>query len=183
MDLQGFMNIIKGIKSAYPQFNVVDTKEGIQMWHAILKDIPDKVLTMAVHNHIATEHYPPSIAQIRTKALEIMTPQQEQNLNGWGLVEKAIRIYGYYRATEALEYIDQHDKTAGVITRQFGFQNLCVSETQMADRAHFLKLYEPAKEKETKYNSLPTALKQAQQQLSQNRYDELQNLKQQKLGS
>ena len=153
MDRGQFTNLMKGLKSAYPNFSFVDSKEGMEMWYTMLKDLDYKLLSVAIQTHIATSKYPPSIAEIR----EITSaPLEDKDWSeGWELVLKAIRQYGTWRIEEALEFISEQDPLAADIAKRLDFKELCLSENLATDRANFRMAYEKQKEYDAKYEALP----------------------------
>ncbi len=52
---------------------------------------------MAIQKYMTSERFPPTIADIRTKATEIIAPAEESmsELQAWALVQRALRNSGY----------------------------------------------------------------------------------------
>lgn len=156
---ENFGNLIKALKSAYPNFKIIENKIAFEMWLSMLQDIPLDMLQEAVYKHMATEEYPPSIAQLRKKALSAEVDLKDWS-EAWGLFGKSVSKFGLYRATEALNWIREQDPLAANIIQRFGYQELCESDNQMADRAHFKTAYMSEQEKEVEYAQLPPQYRQ-----------------------
>ena len=139
-----FAYLIAGIKSAYPSFKLND-KEQIRFWYACLKDLNITKLEQAVQLHIQNSKFPPTISELR----ELCQTKQETLDAGeaWQKVLSAIALYGRSQGGKALLSFD--DVTAACVKR-LGWEQLCNSTNQMVDRAHFIKMFDKAQEREKK---------------------------------
>ena len=61
--------LFKQIVLAYPMFRVPEemAKEQVAMWHQHLKDVPYETALRILGEHIATERFPPTIADFRSR--------------------------------------------------------------------------------------------------------------------
>ncbi|NDL68496.1 replicative helicase loader/inhibitor [Anaerotalea alkaliphila] len=147
------------LKAAYPRFYADLSKQeaegAINLWTMMLADYQYPVVQVAVQQYVATSQYPPTIAEIRRALVGAVQGPGTSPDEAWGQVQKAIRRFGYSRQEEALASMDK--VTAGIV-RNMGWMNLCMSENQMADRAHFLKLYQAAAEEEKRNQVIPLEL-------------------------
>ena len=168
MDRKKFFNIIKGIKSVYPNFGV-KSQEQAEFWYTMLSDLSYEELSIAVQKHISLNKWPPTVADIREQS---MTTKEEllTGSDAWGEVQRVIRRYGSYREKEALESLDPVVRKT---VEGIGFKHLCLSESMMVDRAHFLKLYENNLERKKNDSMLSLELKQ---KVSQERLQARDNL-------
>lgn len=139
MNKAEFKNIAFAISTAYPNSSLFQSRESAEFWYKLLQDIDYDIAQNAVTEHISTNKFPPSIAEIREKC----TKRYGKGIPDWGTawesVLKAIRKYGWPEELKALESMD--DLTRKCVKR-LGYQNLCGSENFMADRANFRMLYE-----------------------------------------
>lgn len=140
------------IKSAYPTFNIMPDRYSIQLWYRMLGDIDFKICETALQELIATQTYPPQIAEIRAKCAEYTLPQIKDAGEAWGDVQRAIRKYGYYRSEEALESLEGPTKDA---VERIGFRELCLGDNQIANRAHFFKIYDAIAQRKINEARLP----------------------------
>lgn len=131
-----FMKIAEVLKTAYPKENLIPSKEAMQVWYAMLKDIDYKTAQAAVKAYIALKKFPPTIADIRAMA----TPKDDWS-DAWGEVQTAIRRYGWARPKEALESMSE--KTRAIVKR-FGWQEICTAENVGVLRGQFRAAYEAA---------------------------------------
>ena len=69
--------IVSMIVKAFPRFTIVQDKEGMDLWHECLSDIPYEDARECVIESIKTKEFPPAIAEIR-KAYEEMLDQRKK---------------------------------------------------------------------------------------------------------
>lgn len=147
MSKKELMLLIAALKSNYQnwQFNTDDVST-MMIWYESLKHIPYEVAQAGVLKLIATDEFYPNIAKILKSCDSIVRAQSTDPTEAWGLVQRAIRNFGYMRAEEALESLP-HDVARAVINMG-GWQTLCESENIEADRAHFYKTIENIERRE-----------------------------------
>lgn len=154
MEKEEFARLVKGLKESYPNFKMIESKEGFEMWYAMLKDIPYPAVSRSVCRYIATNKYPPSIADIRQGiAEETQGGIHRDWSSGWSLVLRSLSLYGYYRGEEALEWIAKQDPTAAAVAKRLRYQDICMSENISVERANFRMAYEQLQE-QIKYTSM-----------------------------
>jgi hypothetical protein len=107
----------------------------VELWLSMLGEYDFQIVGMAVKRHIAKSVYAPKIAEILECIADITNEPTILPLDAWGEVTRAIRRYGYMRESEAMESMSEDTKH---MVRQIGYQTLCQSENEMADRAHFM---------------------------------------------
>lgn len=165
MNLNETSRILSVLAAAYPRFQVDEAGVTLKVWHRMLKDIDYKAAQLAAEKLILESPFPPSIADIRKAAAEVMTPPEERinSAQAWGEVEKAIRCFGYYREKEALESMSP--RTAKVV-KYMGWQEICLSDQPGVARGQFLKMYKTVSEREEKEKLLPISLKHEIQSLA-----------------
>lgn len=103
--------------------------------------------------------FAPAVGEIRKRALELR--QQTTGSGGppsgaeaWSEVLTLIQRRGYMHAPEAKDC--SHPAVHRAI-EVFGWMNLCKSETQMADRAHFIKFYEDVANRHRDHMATPAS--------------------------
>ena len=138
----GINSFIELLANAYPQSSIGKHTE--EIYQRMLSDIPPDVLKAATLQHIATSKYFPSIAELREIAFALSSEvsQMPTPFEAWEEVVSQIRRTGFYgkpvfsnkliaRAVDCLDW-----------------QVLCSSENSIADRAHFVRVYEQLLERE-----------------------------------
>jgi len=151
--LNEVVSVIGVLKLAYPSFGARLTEDEWaalpRVWHRLLRDIPFDLLDAAAAHYATTSGsaFPPSIAELRDMAFKVANPNRVSAEEAWGEVQKAIRQTGFYRAPEF------DDPAIGRAVQIIGWRALCLSENEMADRAHFFRVYQAVAERE-KHNAL-----------------------------
>ena len=153
-----FATLMAGLKSNYPnwQFDLQD-KNMMLFWYESLMDIPMQVLTAAVHKLISQEEFYPNIAKIRKAASEIINGEPVDETEAWGLDKKAIRSFGYARAEEA--YASLPVEVVQAIQAMGGWLEICSSENDEADRAHFYRTMKSINKRQELDNVVSIGLK------------------------
>lgn len=132
--------ILTMLEVAYDRFEVSGMPTKMELWHEMLSDLDYRLALTVVKKHISEEHFPPTIASIRKNVAEITNPGTQMTADqGWGEITKAIRKYGIYQEEEALASMSP---LTARIAKNMNWKEICMSENQMADRAHFIKMFE-----------------------------------------
>ena len=120
------------------------TPDKVLIWNEALKDLSVEELQNGIKTFCLAhkEIYPGTnvIAIIRSYALG--QHLQSNALDQWGQIVKAIRKCGFNQVPKFLNPITQK------VVSCMGWSNLYKSENSVADRAHFIKLFENEVEKE-----------------------------------
>jgi len=156
-------SILLGIlRVAYPRFyadiSPADVKVSVDTWTLMLSDTNLDVAKVALQRLIATSKFPPSIAEMRESIAAVQYPSMPDAGDAWGEVNEAIKNYGFYRQSEALASMREPVRLA---VERMGWRELCMSENSMADRAHFLRIYESMEKRSREEQQLPIAVKEA----------------------
>lgn len=147
MKFEQFKVLVKGMKAVYTSSNFLPDADSVKVWYELLKDIPYELANISIQRHMATNKFPPTVAEIREGVVKSVTKPLDW-ASGWDQVRKAISKHGMYRAQEAYNSMD--DITRNVVKR-LGWKEICGSENYMQDRANFRMTYEQeqARQKET----------------------------------
>lgn len=133
------------------------------MWANSFSDIPFHVALNAVQAHILKSQFAPTIAEIRLRCVEMISPKKIKTAQeAWEDVITAVKRFGYYRQSEAFEMLDERVKRA---VRVIGWQNICQSESIGIERANFIKFYDSYTGEEREQIIFPKALTDKIQQI------------------
>ena len=133
-----------------------------QTWYECLGDLDFKLVMAAVKKSIISSSYAPTIHDIRTSALELVTPVENKKspIEYWNEAFKMI-TRGTYMTQE------EFDKHSPVVKRFFGNNVAQVKELAMTDiatintvtKGQFLKQIDLLQTREKENNLLPESLK------------------------
>lgn len=128
--------LITALALMYPAVQIGE--QTITVYVNALKDVPLNALSAAVEQAGSEAEFFPSVAEIRKRVFQITSPLAE-NPNGmakWGEVKAEMRRSGFYRVPKF------EDPLVARVVRALGWQELCSSENEEADRAHFARIYD-----------------------------------------
>lgn len=143
-----------------------------QTWYECLGDLNFTLVMAAVKKNIISSSYPPTIHDIRTAALELITPQDNKKtpIEYWNEAFKMI-TNGTYMTQE------EFDKHSEVVKKFFGNNVGQVKELAMTDvttistvtKGQFLKQIEILQTRERETNLLPESIKQVMLGITNNK--------------
>jgi len=155
------IELLAVLQAAYHRFYADTTQkqrdEAVSVWNIMLSDIPLEVAKLALYRLIATLKFPPTIAEMRESIATVRYEPLPDAGDAWGEVNQAIKRYGGYREKEALESLREPVRS---VVQRMGWQELCTSENDIADRAHFLRIYEAMERRTHEHQQLPRALRE-----------------------
>ena len=164
MTAQEFATISAAIRAAWPSANIMPDKQSKEVWWTMLSDLDYRSCLMALKEHMSTCKFPPSIAELREKCAGMSQAPIRDWGEAWEDVKRAIRFKGMYREQEALEQLDEITQKC---VRRLGFQSLCTSENETADRANFRMIYEQEQRSQMMFRQLPPSLQEQKLKLQQ----------------
>lgn len=139
MDKREFGLFASALRTYYPREALLPNQQAMELWFRELKDIPYEVAEASLRKWVSTNKWSPSIAEIRATASNIRNGEIPDWGEGWNQVLKAIKRYGMYNVSGALDSLDP-------LTRQcverLGFKEICLSENIGNESARFRMLYE-----------------------------------------
>lgn len=136
--------LISAISGLYPESHYqkrdkTELKMQVELFHGMLKDIPFNIAFLSVQKHNAQSPFPPKICDIRKQVYKIMNPHIKTSGEAWGEALKSIQSYSPYANYDYLSNLSPLTRRTIEI---LGLQELAFSENMVADRAHFMKIYE-----------------------------------------
>ncbi len=127
------------LAAAYPNSQM--TGESLKVYRAMLSDIPIEVLNVAVQQSVAENEFLPVPATLRKMCLRLTQREEMNGFEAWEVVRAAIGAVGSYRKPNF------ENALIGQAVNCIGWSQLCRSENEVADRAHFVKVFEQLKER------------------------------------
>jgi hypothetical protein len=138
-DKQTFTRVAQVLRAVY--FKAAISDDTWLAYFMALADIPDVALVQAVSEHIAHNDEFPTIAGLRRLALAGQHPLPG---DAWGEVARRMQEVGRYRMP-----VFSHSLILQAVEQIGGWNALCESDNLVADRAHFLRIYEELVKRET----------------------------------
>lgn len=136
-------NFIKGMKFLGIAYNKEFNKEQCEVWYDFFKNEDYEVFRKAIKRIISKSQYLPSISEIKKEMSLISVPTLQLNADEeWEKVLNAVRRYGSYRQEEAMNSLNEYTRD---ITRQVGYNRICMSEAIQWERKEFIELFESNK--------------------------------------
>ena len=155
MNFDEFKRLVKGMKAVYTSQSFLPDANSVKIWYELLKDMPYEIANVSIQKHMATNKFPPTVAEIRSGAAEITSKPRDWS-DGWESFRKAVGRFGYYRREEAFASMDEITRK---VVKRLGWKELCMSENIMQDRANFRMVYEQEQNRATERAMLPEGLR------------------------
>lgn len=153
---------------AYPNYSKAANAMTRAVFQRILADVDDMLLESATLQWLSTAHaFHPTPGELRDMCHALIKSDDPTAEEAWGLVKKAIRTYGSYRKPEFAS------ETVAMTVEVMGWFELCMSENEEADRAHFWKIYRQIAERAKTDTMMLPAVKSNLQQLKAANVSEL----------
>ena len=168
MTREEFKILCKGMKAVYVQPTFIPDQDAFNMWYALLGDLNYDVLAMAIKKYMLTNKFPPTVAELREMATNIVGGEPLTWGESWERALSAVRKYGSYNKMEALDSLDPITRKC---VESIGYMELCLSENIMVERAHFQKIFEVYAKREQANKQIPMVLKEAISRLQINGVD------------
>lgn len=155
MTKQEFAQFAMALRTYYSKENLLPNNQAMELWYMQLQDIPYEIAEASLNKWVTTNKWSPSIADIREMAVTVKDGEKPLWSDGWEEVLMAIRKYGSYQESLALESMSEITRKA---VQRLGFRNLCMSEEIMADRANFRMVFDQIAEREQTAKQIPAKL-------------------------
>lgn len=156
-----FKILVKAMKAVYSSENFIADKDAFDVWYELLKDLSYEQANLAIQKYMATEKFPPTIADIRTKATEIIVPAEESmsELQAWALVYRAIENSGYH-SEEEFEKLPEACKIAvGTPANLKEWALMELNQVVTVEQSHFIRNYRTALQRMKEDAKLPEKMK------------------------
>ncbi len=162
MEKAEFAKWAAALQTYFPRFEIFPNEQAMELWYRELMDIPFELLTAALRAWVATEKWPPTIAELRERSAELVQGKAPDWGTAWKEVVAAIGRYGMARPEEALDSMSPMTQAA---VERIGWRDICLSETLDVIRAQFRQCYEIVSKREIEDRKMPAELKEAIQRL------------------
>ncbi len=167
MTKQEFATLVVAMQTMYGE-DFIGTEQALDVWYVLLHDLDYQILSKALQQYMLTNKFKPTVEELREIYAELVSPVISDWSEGWEKAGKAIGHYGMYQEKAAMESFDEVTRE---VVKRLGFQNICLSENIVADRARFAEIYQVIqRRKRTKVNvgsALPNLREMVQNRLAE----------------
>lgn len=162
------------LTTAYPEYGrdltIDQIRSQLKLYALFLRDIQPEVLEAAAVQYISNNKWFPKIAELREAALTLLTHNDLKAEEAWGEVKKLVRRFGSYGEWLPDEKCYRVPRSTYEPVNQaiaiMGWRELCGSENEAADRAHFFKIYGAVVERRNRVTMMLPELRELTQALS-----------------
>ena len=159
ISLEDFRTIMRGLIAAYPRDNFIPNEFTFNFWYAALHDLDYVTLKKAAQAYVMTEKFPPTIADIRRLACDMVLPADEIAAEEWNRLMKALGQAGSPDAVERWKKLPE-------VTREIvgGFSEfrewslLPATDLMTVQRPMFIKRFEEKERVKRFRGAVPTSL-------------------------
>jgi hypothetical protein len=133
-------SLVAMLMAAFPAATY--SEQTIRVYEQMVLDLDFELAKRAIHALIATARFLPAVSEIRAAAVDVADGPRLLGVEAWGHVCDAIRRVGVYH-----DPVFSDPLTAECV-ELMGWQHLCKSPNDAADRARFVELYNGLGERE-----------------------------------
>ncbi len=143
MTREEFAVLVKAMKAVYSSENFIADKDAFNVWYGLLQDLSYEQANLAVQKYMTSERFPPTIADIRAKATEIIAPVEESmsELQAWALVQKAIRNSAYHAEEEFAKLPEACQRAVGTAVNLKEWALMDSDQVATIEQSHFVRNY------------------------------------------
>jgi len=166
MTKQEYIKITLILDATYQKFpsfiNSLKNQDVLNTQYMLLKDLDYESLSNATLTWCQTEKFPPSIAELREQCYQNTTNSITVD-QAWGYFLKAVQDYNYNNEETIYKRLGVIDNKLEQVARNFGIRNIAMSDidNSMADRAHFIKLFNIVEVREKRTGMISDSVKEA----------------------
>lgn len=150
------------LQVVYPRYYAGQSEEekrqAVSLWHMMLEEHPYELVQQAVKSVIATNKFPPTVAEVIEKIGLLKSSGGMTELEAWGYISKAIRA-STYRAQEEWEKLPAELQriVSPDLLRSWAMVEGDNVETVL--QSNFLRTFRAAQERQRTYDAVPREVK------------------------
>lgn len=162
MERDEFKILVKSMKAVYAQPTFLPDQDAFNVWYALLKDLPYELVSMAIQRHMLTEKFPPTIADLRAKSIEVVERPAEDvsELEAWALVRRAIGNSNYHAEEEFARLPEACRIAVGSPANLREWAMMDLDQVETVEQSHFIRNYRAAAKRMTEDRKLPPAFRE-----------------------
>ena len=149
------------VQAAFPNYKPPDKTVAVNTWFLMLADYPYQQVQMALKAYIATDTsgFAPSIGQIIDNIQMINSHAEQNEMEAWSLVSKALRN-GNYKSREEFEKLPDLVKEAvGSHENIHNWAQADIKSVESVIQSNFIKSYRLVVNRQKEIQKLPKEIK------------------------
>ena len=155
------IELLMMVQAAFPNYKPPDKTVAVNTWFLMLADYPYQQVQMALKAYIATDTsgFAPSIGQIIDKMQMINSHAEQNEMEAWSLVSKALRN-GNYKSKEEFEKLPDLVKEAvGSPENIHNWAQADIKSVESVIQSNFIKSYRLVVNRKKEIQKLPKEIK------------------------
>lgn len=155
------IELLMMVQAAFPNYKPPDKTVAVNTWFLMLSDYPYQQVQMALKAYIATDTsgFAPSIGQIIDKMQMINNHAEQNEMEAWSLVSKALRN-GNYKSREEFEKLPDLVKEAvGSPENIHNWAQADIKSVESVIQSNFIKSYRLVVNRQKEMQKLPKEIK------------------------
>lgn len=162
MHIEEARKIIAVMMVSYPNFKPIDTELMATTWADMLAEYTYEQINTALRCYITSDKsgFAPAIGQIVDKIKTVSEPQQLNELEAWGLVDKAIRNSTYHAEEEFAKLPPIVQKAVGSPSQLFNWARSDIEALESVTQSNFLRTYRTVAKREDEVSRMPSQIRQ-----------------------
>ena len=155
------IELLMMVQAAFPNYKPQDKTVAVNTWFLMLADYPYQQVQMALKAYIATDTsgFAPSIGQIIDKMQMINSHAEQNEMEAWSLVSKALRN-GNYKSREEFEKLPDLVKEAvGSPENIHNWAQSDIKSIESVIQSNFIKSYRLVVNRQKEIQKLPKDIK------------------------
>ena len=158
MTREEFAIIVKALKAVYTSPSFIPDADAFNVWYEMFKDVDYKILNYSTRQYMLTGKYPPTIADLREIAANLMKKSDMPELEAWAIVSEAIRDSTYH-AQERFDAFPEAIKKAVGSASNLRAWGMSADYNENVTQSHFIKAYKNVLQREKGISVLTPDLK------------------------
>ncbi|GAA0082452.1 MULTISPECIES: replicative helicase loader/inhibitor [Clostridium] len=165
MTLEETIKILSIIKAAYPQWakdlKASDAKMMVTLWNDMLQDYEYNLVQVAIKKVIATNKFPPSVAEVIESINYITSGGKSEmtEIEAWGLVRKAIKNSAYNAEEEFNKLPEKIQQAIGSHNILHNWSQETVDGIEKVIGSNFMRSYKATVIRKKEEKQLPSSIK------------------------
>lgn len=154
--------IIAVMLVSYPNFKPIDTELMATTWADMLAEYTYEQVNTALRCYITSDKsgFAPAIGQIVDKIKTVSEPPQLNELEAWGLVDKAIRNSGYHAEEEFAKLPPLVQKAVGSPSQLRNWGMTDIDSIETVAQSNFMRTYRAVAKREDEVSRMPSQIRQ-----------------------